>query len=138
MDLEQGSEESDVISLIAIASSSLITMLVIALGVILLIPLQPFLQSAPVQTASKYILPALFGSLFYTMLTGNKGGKTIVKNRLLPLIVPVIVMIIWKLTGGEILGKEGIWIVISIVLLLISSILMLKAGLVKIIENNDK
>ena len=138
MDLEQGSEESDVISLIAIASSSLITMLVIALGVILLIPLQPFLQSAPVQTASKYILPALFGSLLYTMLTGNKGGKTIVKNRLLPLIVPVIVMIIWKLTGGEILGKEGIWIVISILLLLISSILMLKAGLVKIIEINDK
>lgn len=138
MNLEQGSEESDVISLIAIASSSLITMLIIALGVVLLIPLQPFLQSEPVQVASKYILPALFGSLFYTMLSGNKSGKNTVKNKLLPLCVPAVIMIIWHLTGGKVVGKEGIWIVISIIMSVICAKIMLKTGLVKIIPANTE
>lgn len=116
MGVEQGTEESDVISTIAIASSSLISMIVIALGVVLLIPLQPFLQSEPVQIASKYVLPALFGPLFFTMITGNKTGKYIVKNKFLPLLIPAVIMIIVHFTVSPIVGKEGFWIVISIVL----------------------
>lgn len=138
MNLEQGTEESDVISIIAVASSSLITMVIIALGVVLLIPLQPFLQSPAVQTASKYILPALFGSLFYTMLSGNKSGKNTVKNKLLPLVVPGIAMIIYHVAVVPVLGKEGIWIVISIVTSIIVAKLMLKSGLVKIIPPENK
>ena len=43
-DVAQGSDEGDAISTVAITSSSMLTMLVIALGVVLLVPLQPILQ----------------------------------------------------------------------------------------------
>ena len=138
MNLEQGTEESDVISIIAVASSSLITMFIIALGVVLLIPLQPFLQSPPVQTASKYILPALFGSLFYTMLSGNKSGKNTVKNKLLPLVIPGLAMIAYHIFVAPVLGKEGIWIVISIVASIIIAKIMLGSGIIKIIPPENK
>lgn len=139
MNLEQGSEESDVISIIAIASSSLVTMIIVAIGVVLLIPLQPFLQSPPVQTASKYILPALFGSLFYTMLSGNRFGKNTVKNKLFPLIVPGIIMVIYNFVVAPVVGKEGFWIVVSIVLSAISAKIMIDNKIVEIIPDiNDK
>lgn len=130
MGLEQGSEESDVISMIAIASSSLVTMAIITLGVVLLIPLQPFLQSESVQTASKYILPALFGSLSYSMFSGNTSGKNRVKNKLLPLLLPAIALLVWHFAVQPIAGKEGFWIVISIVLSALSAKLFLKKGIV--------
>lgn len=44
-DVAQGSEEGDAISTVAIAASSMLTMVVIALGVVLLVPLQPFCSS---------------------------------------------------------------------------------------------
>lgn len=138
MNVEQGTEESDVITIIAIASSSLVTMLIIALGVVLLIPLQPFLQSPPVQVASKYILPALFGSLFYTMLSGNKSGKNTVVNKLFPLVLPGILMIAYHFLVAPVLGKEGFWIVISIILSAICAKILLKTGVVKIIPPKNK
>lgn len=137
MNLEQGSEESDVISIIAIASSSLVTMVIVAIGVLLLIPLQPLLQSEQVQVASKYILPALFGSLFYTMLSGNKSGKNTVKHKLLPLVLPGVLMVIYNFSVSSVIGKEGFWIVISIILSVVCAKIMLNKGIVKIIPPED-
>ncbi len=58
-----GTEEGDVISTIAIAASSLITTLIIALGVFLLGYLQPVLESPVLRPAFDNILPAMFGAL---------------------------------------------------------------------------
>lgn len=62
-DVEPGSEKGEVISTIAIASSALMTTLVIALGVLLLGYLQPVLESPALKPAFDHILPALFGGL---------------------------------------------------------------------------
>ena len=46
-----GTPENEIISTLSIATSSLVTILVLALGVLLLVPLQPILQSPALQPA---------------------------------------------------------------------------------------
>ncbi len=66
-----GSEEGEVISTIAIATSSIITTLIIALGVLLLTQIRPFLESEVLQPAFENILPALFGALAVVYVSKN-------------------------------------------------------------------
>ncbi len=66
-----GTVEGDVISTIAIASSSIITTLIIALGVFLLGYLQPLLESPVLKPAFDNILPALFGALGVVFISKN-------------------------------------------------------------------
>ncbi len=63
MGVEAGTEEGDVVSTIAIAVSSLVTVLIIALGVLLISALAPMLESPLLAPAFDNILPALFGAL---------------------------------------------------------------------------
>lgn len=63
MKVEANTEEGDVISTIAIAISSIVTVLILFLGMLLLRPLTPFLESPVLSPAFANILPALFGAL---------------------------------------------------------------------------
>ena len=58
-----GTAENEVISTLSIATSSLVTILVLVLGVLLMIPLQPVLQSAVLKPAFANVVPALFGAM---------------------------------------------------------------------------
>ena len=69
--VEATSEEGEVISTIAIASSAIVTTLVIALGVLMLGYLQPLLESPVLQPAFDNILPALFGGLGVVYISQN-------------------------------------------------------------------
>lgn len=60
-----GTPEDEIILTLSIATSALVTMLVIALGVILLVPLTPILQNPLLKPAFNNVLPALFGALGY-------------------------------------------------------------------------
>ena len=62
---KSGTAENEVISTLSIATSSLVTILVLALGVLLLIPLQPVLQSPVLQPAFANVVPALFGAMAF-------------------------------------------------------------------------
>ena len=66
-----GTAENEVISTLSIAASSLVTILVLALGVLLLVPLQPILQSEVLQPAFANVVPALFGAMAYKYFRGN-------------------------------------------------------------------
>ena len=66
-----GTAENEVISTLSIAASSLVTILVLALGVLLLVPLQPILQSEVLQPAFSNVVPALFGAMAYKYFRGN-------------------------------------------------------------------
>ena len=66
---ETGTEKGDVIAGIAVAISSITTVIVIVIGVLLMVPLAPVFQSEFVQTATHYILPALFGTLGLGLLS---------------------------------------------------------------------
>ncbi len=62
---KSGTAENEVISTLSIAASSLVTILVLALGVLLLLPLQPVLQSPALAPAFANVVPALFGAMAY-------------------------------------------------------------------------
>ncbi|MBQ6550902.1 MAG: hypothetical protein IJL78_05800 [Lachnospiraceae bacterium] len=61
--VKSGTPENEIISTLSIATSSLVTILVLALGVVLMIPLQPVLQSPTLQPAFENVVPALFGAM---------------------------------------------------------------------------
>jgi hypothetical protein len=65
------SEEGEVISTIAIATSSIVTTLIIIIGVICIVPLTPVLQNPALQPAFEQILPALFGGLGVAFVSKN-------------------------------------------------------------------
>ena len=76
-------EEGEVISTIAIAVSSIVTTLIILIGVICIIPLTPILNAPVLKPAFDMILPALFGGL----------GVVFVSKNLKLSIAPIILML---------------------------------------------
>jgi hypothetical protein len=86
--VKSGTPENEIISTLSIAVSSLVTILVLALGVLLLIPLQPFLQSPTLQPAFDNVVPALFGALAYKYYRKN------LRLALWPLVVMSVLFIL--------------------------------------------
>ena len=66
-----GTKENEIVSTLSIAVSSLVTILVLAAGVLLLQPLQPLLQSPALQPAFDNVVPALFGAMAYKYYRKN-------------------------------------------------------------------
>ena len=66
-----GTPENEIISTLSIATSSLVTIVVLAVGVALLIPLQPVLQSETLRPAFDNVVPALFGAMAYKYFRHN-------------------------------------------------------------------
>ncbi len=60
---QAGTPEDSIITTLAVGVSSLVTMLVIFIGVLLLIPLTPVLNNLTLRPAFDNLLPALFGAL---------------------------------------------------------------------------
>ena len=69
--VKPGSEEGEVISTIAIATTSIVTTIILALGVLLFAQLTPVLESSVLKPAFKMILPALFGGLGVVYISKN-------------------------------------------------------------------
>ncbi|MBQ2785296.1 MAG: hypothetical protein IJF02_02170 [Oscillospiraceae bacterium] len=65
------SEEGEVISTVAIATSSIVTTVIIIIGVICIAPLTPVLSAPVLQPAFEQILPALFGGLGVAFVSKN-------------------------------------------------------------------
>lgn len=66
--VEPNSEAGEVISTIAIATSSIVTTLILVLGMLLLNSLRPILESPTLAPAFANVLPALFGGLAVVFL----------------------------------------------------------------------
>jgi hypothetical protein len=88
-DVKAQSEEGEIISTIAIAVSSIVTTVIVLIGVILIIPLQPLLSSEVLKPAFDQMLPALFGALGVALI--SKSWKIAVAPVLLMLILFVFV-----------------------------------------------
>ena len=82
-----GMPENEIISTLSIATASLVTILVLAVGVALLIPLQPVLQDPALQPAFDNVVPALFGAMAYKYFRNN------LKIALIPLAVMSLLFI---------------------------------------------
>ena len=90
-----GTPENEIISTLSIATSSLVTILVLAVGVLLLAPLQPVLQSPALQPAFDNVVPALFGAMAYRYYRKNMNIA------LTPLmLMSVLFILVPSLTGS--------------------------------------
>ena len=88
-EVSANSEEGEVISTIAIAASSIVTTLIIILGVICIVPLTPILEAPVLSPAFAQMLPALFGGLGVAFV--SKNWKVAVAPVLLMLVLFVFV-----------------------------------------------
>lgn len=82
-----GTHENEIISTLSIATSSLVTILVLAIGVAAMIPLQPVLESPALQPAFENVVPALFGAMAYKYYRKN------MKIAIWPLVIMSVVFI---------------------------------------------
>ena len=85
---QAGTPENEIISTLSIAASSLTTITVLAVGVLLLVPLQPILQSEALQPGFANVVPALFGAMAYQYCRRN------IKLALVPLTIMTILFIL--------------------------------------------
>ena len=103
MGTEAGTTENEIVSTLSIAASSLVTTVVIALGVLLLIPLRPVLENPALQPAFNNVVPALFGAMAYKYF---RRGKKLVA-------LPLIVMIVLFVCVPSLIGSVGFLMLIS-------------------------
>jgi hypothetical protein len=93
--VKSGTKENEIISTLSIATSSLVTILVLAIGVAALTPLQPVLQSEALQPAFDNVVPALFGAMAYKYYRKN------MKIAVAPLLVmSILFMLVPSLVGS--------------------------------------
>ncbi len=71
--VKAGTKENEIVSTLSIAVSSLVTIVILAVGVLLLQPLQPLLQNPVLQPAFDNVVPALFGAMAYKYYRRNPG-----------------------------------------------------------------
>ncbi len=113
------SEEGEVISTIAIATSTIVTTLIIVIGVCALSYLTPILDSPILAPAFDNILPALFGGL---------GMVYISKNWKLS-IAPLVCMIALFLAVPSLASSVGVLVPVGVLITLGAGRIMYKKGM---------
>ena len=100
---EAGTPENEIVSTLSIAASSLVTTLVIAVGVFLIIPLRPVLESPVLQPAFNNVVPALFGAMAFKYF---RKGKQLVA-------IPLIMMTILFICVPSLISSVGFLMILS-------------------------
>ena len=88
-----GTPENEIISTISVATSAIVTTLVIVAGVILMIPLRPVLENPVLVPAFDNVVPALFGALGlkYFMKSPKIAAIPVLSMTLLCVLVPAAI-----------------------------------------------
>lgn len=60
---QAGTPENEIVSTLSVAASSVVNIVILAVGVLLLVPLRPVLENAALAPAFNNVIPALFGAL---------------------------------------------------------------------------
>ena len=118
MKVKPGSEEGEVVSTIAIATSSIVTTLIIAVGVALLVPLTPILNSPLLKPAFDNILPSLFGGLAVVYVSKNWKIS----------IAPLIFMIVLFLLVPSLSGSVGVLVPVGALIAIGGARILYKKG----------
>ena len=113
------SEEGEVISTISIAVSSIVTTLIILIGVICIVPLTPILESPVLVPAFDMILPALFGGLAVVFITKNA------KLSIAPIALMLILFIFVPALNAS---TVGIMVPVGVVFTVIVARILYKKG----------
>ncbi len=114
-------DEGEVIATLSIATSTIVTEIIIAIGVIALVPLTPVLTSKTLEPAFQNILPALFGALgVYWIMRQWKLAVT-------PLAFVILVSILVPMLTGKSI-PAGLLIPVSGLLAVLAARFMYNKG----------
>lgn len=111
------SEEGEIISTIAIAVSSIVTTIIIIIGVILIVPLNPILSSEAIKPAFDQMLPALFGGL---------GVAFVSKNLKLAAAPVALMLVLFIFVPALDAGTVGIMVPVGVIFTLIYARILYK------------
>lgn len=133
IDATPGTEEADVMGMIAITISGMITMVIVVIGVILLAPLKPILETETVATATTYILPALYGSMgISAFISRTAGSKYSAPNKPIIAIICLILVYGFNFLIMPLAGKEGYAMLVMMCVTIGVAYLLYKSGVVKL------
>ena len=115
---EVGTAEHEIISTLSVATSGIVTTLVIIAGVILLVPLQPVLQNEALLPAFNNVVPALFGAL---------GLKYFAKSPKIA-VIPLLLISVLCILVPSMITQTSVLIIPSGGLALLIGFLLFKKG----------
>ena len=118
-EVSAGSEEGEIISTIAIATSSIVTTIIIVIGVICIVPLTPILEAPVLEPAFAQMLPALFGGLGVAFVSKNW------KIALAPIMLMLVLFIFVPALNA---GTVGIMVPVSVLFTIAVARVMYKRG----------
>lgn len=116
--VKPGTEEGELVSTIAVATSSIVTTLIIAAGVALLVPLTPVLNSPALKPAFDNILPSLFGGLAVVYV--SKNWKIA--------IAPLVFMVVLFLLVPSLSGSVGVLVPVGALIAIGTARILYKKG----------
>lgn len=118
-EVSASSEEGEVISTIAIATSSIVTTIIIIIGVVCIVPLTPILEAPVLEPAFAQMLPALFGGL----------GVAFVSKNWKVAVAPVILMLVLFIFVPALdAGTVGIMVPVSVLFTIAVARVLYKKG----------
>lgn len=138
---EPNTPEGEAISSVAVAVSSIMTVVILALAALLSTWISPIFELPSVKTASNYLIPALFGSLTLGLFGNTNTGKKVVKNGVMGVVPVIIIVTVLALlvrisSGGSLFGMIGFLILFMLPIAIISSRIMWKKGIIKVVEKD--
>ena len=120
-EVSASSEEGEIISTIAIATSSIVTTIIILIGVICIVPLTPILEQKFLEPAFAQMLPALFGGL---------GVAFVSKNWKIAIAPVVLMLVLFILVPALDSSTVGIMVPVSVLFTIATARILYKRGVV--------
>ena len=103
-----GSEKGDIISIIAVASSTFVTTIIVFLGMLFLAPIfEPVYNNVFLQPGFKNLVPSLFGALLFPMIGKAK------MQAIIPVLMPVILCFIF---GRSFFSQNQSYLMVVVIL----------------------
>ena len=139
---EPNTPEGEAISSVAVAVCSIMTVVILAIAALLSAWISPVFELPAVKTASNYLIPALFGSLTLGLLGSTNSGKKVVKNGVMGVvpviaIITVIALLVRIKSGSSLFGMIGFLILFMLPVAIISSRIMWKKGIIKVVDKEN-
>lgn len=129
-EVENNTPEGDAIALISTCVSSIVTIVVLTIGLFLVIPLKPFLESEIATSASNYLMAALFGCIAVGFLA-PAGGQKVMKNKLLVAVLPFLITMVLALAGVLTSSMGIVMIIVAIPLCIVTGLILYKKGIIR-------
>ena len=140
---EANTPEGDVVASIGVAASSIMTVIILTVAALMVSVISPIFELPAVQTMSSYLLPALFGSMTLGLFASTSAGSKVVVGGLKG-VIPVLVIVSLVCVaarvfgmGNIMLGMVGFLILAMLPVGIITSRILWKKGIIKVIDKEQ-